>query len=99
MRRNRVTITGTGSTAAVPMDVNKAVFAVGMGVVVTGTINYTIEHTFDDPAVVLTTWYPHVTVAAQTTNKDANYAFPVTAIRLTTNSGTGTATLTILQAG
>ena len=71
----------------------------GFGVIVDGTVNYTVEHTFDDPAVGFTTWFPHPTIAALAVNADGNYAFPVTGIRLTVNSGGGTATLKLIQAG
>jgi hypothetical protein len=68
-------------------------------VIVTGTVDYTVQHTFDDPAVGFATWFPHPTIAAQSTNKDGNYAFPVTGIRITVNSGGGTVTFKLIQAG
>ena len=74
-------------------------FNVGFGVILTGVVDYTVQHTFDDPATGFTTWFDHPTVAAQTTNQDGNYAFPVTGVRLTVNSGGGTATLKLVQAG
>ena len=81
------------------MNTNISPFNVGFGVLVTGTVDYTIQHTFDDPAIGFTTWFPHPTVATESTNQDGNYAFPVTGIRLTVNSGGGTATLKLIQAG
>ena len=68
-------------------------------------LTYTVEHTFDDPLKegfdpATAVWFPNATLAAQTANGDGNYAFPVTAIRLNVTSYTsGTATLTIIQAG
>ena len=91
--------TGAGSTTPFVMNTNCTPFNVGFGVLVTGTVDYTVQHTFDDPAVGFTTWFPHPTIVAQSTNKDGNYAFPVTGIRLTVNSGGGTATLKLIQAG
>ena len=93
--------TAAGSTPAVPMDQYISPFNVGFGVVVTGTVNYTVQHTFDDifDGDVTPTWFNHPVIASQTANQDGNYAFPVTAIRLTVNSGSGTATITIVQAG
>ena len=94
-----VTKSGTGTTAWIPMDYKQNPFNVGLGVVVSGTVNYTIEHTFDevfDPNVTPTA-FAHATLASQTANKDGNYAFPIRAIRINNNSGTGTTTLTILQ--
>lgn len=93
--------TGAGSTAVVPMDYHISPFNVGFSVVVSGTVNYTVQHTFDDvfdPAVT-PTYFNHPVIVSQTANQDGNYAFPVTGIRLTVNSGAGTATLTIIQAG
>lgn len=86
--------TGTGSTNAYVTDYYVTPFNVGFGVVVSGTVNYTVQHTFDG-----TNWFNHPTIASQTTNQDGNYAFPVLQIRLTVNSGGGTATLTLIQAG
>jgi len=81
------------------MNTNVTPFNVGFGVLVTGTVDYTVQHTFDDPAVGFSTWFPHPTIATQAVNADGNYAFPVTGIRLTVNSGGGTATLKLIQAG
>ena len=84
----------TGSTAPYVADTYISPFNVGFGVVVTGTVNYTVEHSFDG-----VTWFPHPTIASKTSNQDGNYAFPVLQIRLTVNSGGGTAVLTLIQAG
>lgn len=91
--------TGAGSTAAIVVNTNISPVNIGFGVIVSGTVNYTIQHTFDDPAVGFTTWFPHPTIASLAANADGNYAFPVTGIRLTVNSGGGTATLKLIQAG
>lgn len=99
MKVQIVSQTGAGSTAPLVMNTNISPFNVGFGVIVTGTVNYTIQHTFDDPAIGFSTWFPHPTVAAQAANADGNYAFPVTGIRLTVNSGGGTAQLKLIQAG
>ena len=99
MKVQSLSQTGAGSTSASVMNTNTTPFNVGFGVVVSGTVNYTVQHTFDDPAVGFTTWFPHPTIASQSANADGNYAFPVTGIRLTVNSGGGTATLNLIQAG
>ena len=93
--------TGAGSTTAVPMDHYISPFNVGFGVVVSGVVTYTVQHTFDNvfDTSVTPTWFNHPVIAAQTTNQDGNYAFPVTAIRLTVTAGAGTATITMVQAG
>ena len=101
MRPITISRTGAGSTAAVPMDHYISPFNVGFGVVVTGSATYTVQHTFDNvfDSTVTPTWFNHPVIAAQTTNQDGNYAFPVTAIRLTVTAGAGTATMTLVQAG
>lgn len=99
MKLQTVSQTAAGSTSALVMNTNTNPFNVGFGVIVSGTVNYTVQHTFDDPAVGFTTWFPHPTIASLSANADGNYAFPVTGIRLTVNSGGGTATLKMIQSG
>ena len=99
MKLQTVSKTGVGSSNALVMNTDISPFNVGFGVLVTGTVNYTVQHTFDDPAVGFTTWFSHPTVAAQTANADGNYAFPVTGIRITVNSGGGSVTFKLVQAG
>jgi hypothetical protein len=99
MKLQTVSQTGTGSTSALVMNTEITPFNVGFGVILTGVVDYTVQHTFDDPATGFTTWFDHPTVAAQTSNQDGNYAFPVTGVRLSVNSGGGTATLKLVQAG
>lgn len=104
MRPVVVSQTGTGSTTPIVMDINKMVFSVGIGCVINGTVNYTVEHSFDDPFTAGytpagATWFPHTSLAAKTANADGNYAYPCRAVRLTVNSGSGTVTMTVIQGG
>ena len=99
MKLQTVSKTGVGSSSALVMNTNVSPFNVGFGVVVTGTVNYTVQHTFDDPATGFSTWFSHPTVVSQAANADGNYAFPVTGIKVLVNSGSGTATLKLVQAG
>jgi hypothetical protein len=99
MKVQSVSKTGVGSSSALVMNTNISPFNVGFGVTVTGTVNYTVQHTFDDPAVGFSTWFSHPTVASLAANADGNYAFPVTGIKVLVNSGSGTATLNLIQAG
>lgn len=99
MKVQTVSKTGTGSSSSLVMNTNVSPFNVGFGVVVTGTVNYTVQHTFDDPAVGFMTWFSHPTIASQTANADGNYAFPVTGVKVLVNSGSGTATMNLVQAG
>jgi hypothetical protein len=99
MKLQTVSRTGVGSSSSLVMNTNISPFNVGFGVIVTGTVNYTVQHTFDDPAAGFTTWFSHPTIASLAANADGNYAFPVTGIKLLVNSGAGTATLKLIQAG
>lgn len=79
-------------------------FNIGFGCVVTGTVNYTVQHTFDNPLApdftpATATWFNHSTVASASASTDGNYAFPVQGIRLLQNSGSGSVHMTLVQAG
>ena len=103
----RVTVSGATVSNPIPLNNYADPFNVGFGVKLSSgaSLTYTVEHTFDDvfsPSFSPSTavWYSNSTVVTQTTNKDGNYAFPVTAIRLNVTVWTsGTATLTSIQAG
>lgn len=102
---NVLTQTGVGQTDWYPTDIHLNPFNIGFGVVVTGTATYSVEHTFDrlllpdgQPPTGVTA-FAHETINAQTDNQDGNYAFPVTGVRLNVTAGTGTVTLTTIQAG
>lgn len=100
MRQQTATKTGTGSSNVLPMDLYISPFNVGFGVVATGTVTYTVQHTFDDPQTVASpVWFSHPTIAAKSDNQDGNYAFPVAAIKVLVTAGAGTATMTLIQAG
>jgi hypothetical protein len=94
-----VSKTGAGSSNAIVINTNTNPVNIGFGVVVDGSVDYTVEHTFDSPATGFTTWFPHPTIDGESTDMDGNYAFPITGVRVTVNSGGGTATLNLVQAG
>jgi hypothetical protein len=85
------------------MDHYRTPFNVGFGVVSPdGGTTYSVQHTFDDVlnSSVTPTWFDHTSYATPLSgNTNANYAFPVRAIRLNVAVGTGTVTATIIQAG
>lgn len=92
--------TGTGSSGVIPLDHKTSPFNVGFGVVASGTVTYKVQHTFDECITATPTdWFDHSDVTAKTANADGNYAFPVRGIRVTVTAGTGTATITAIQAG
>lgn len=103
---SRVTITGEEESKPVPVDTRTVGgTAIALGIVVTGTVDVTVQHTFDDiwardydPSTG--TWMDHETLINITANADGNYAFPPTAIRIIGNSGsTGDAELVVVQQG
>jgi hypothetical protein len=104
MRPVTYSITGVGNSAVYPADHYVSPFNIALNVVVTGTITYTVQYTFDDVfasnfTAASANWTNHPSLTAQTATKDSNIAYPVRGIRLTTSAGTGTAALTIIQAG
>ena len=75
---------------------------VSLQVVVSGTVNWTIQQTLDDPNNGSTvTWFPHpdTNLVAQTVNRQGNYAYIPVSVRLLLSSGSGSATLTVVQTG
>jgi hypothetical protein len=87
------------STAFIP-NRHSNPFNIGFGAIVTGTVTYSVQHTFDDPLVVANpNWFNHNLVNGLSASADGNYAFPVAAIRLLVSAGTGSVQATIIQAG
>ena len=79
-----------------PLNWRQTDFQVSLGVDISGTINYTVQHCLEDirkanPSTL--TWWPHSTLASKTADTDGNYASPVTATRLLVNSSTSGATV------
>lgn len=104
MRRQVATVVGVAVSPPIIMDTYISPFNVGFGVVVTGTVTYSVQHTFDDVFAATYVpasgnWFNHPTVAAATTTQDGNYAFPVSAIRINVTAGTGSVNAVIIQAG
>jgi hypothetical protein len=100
MKPTSVTVSSVASSNAIPVDSTQNAFAVGMGLVITGTGTYKVQHTFDNvmDSTVTPTWFDHAVITGKTANTDGNYAFPVRAIRLTCTAWTsGSGVLTVLQ--
>jgi len=94
---------GVGSTDWQSVDLMREPVNVNFQVVVSGTVNYTIEYTSQDVNALGVGAYPtvfaHSTVASQSTSQSGSFTDPIAYLRLTVNSGTGSATLTYEQAG
>jgi hypothetical protein len=94
---------GIGASREVPVDRYLNPGNVSVAVEVTGTINYTVQWTMDDvyagaPGPFV--WFPGQTnVVNATTTQAASIVSPVSAVRVVTNSGTGTAKLIVQQSG
>lgn len=75
-------------------------------VTVSGTVNYTVQQSLDDPNSIsggyaAMTWVNHPDAAAlvgATATAQGNYAYLPRAVRVTLNSGTGSITMTVIQA-
>jgi hypothetical protein len=104
--------TSVGSTPWNVVNIREPVFNIGIGVSVAAanTPTVTVEYTFDDPNAAfagtmepLSYQPPLVWPASQFTsinaNTSGNIAFPVFAIRMTVNSGTGLAIMQAIQGG
>lgn len=105
MRPVNLTVTGVGTSNVFPVDTYVAPTNMGLAVIVTGTITYKVQYTFDNvyaagysPTAGSSNWFDHPTLVGSASG-NSNIAYPVTGIRLATTAGTGSATLTIVQAG
>lgn len=103
MRPVVYTVTGVGSSPVYAVDTYISPSNMGLAVVVSGTITYKVQYTFDDVFAAGYTpssgnWFDHPTLVGSASG-NSNVAYPVTGIRLLTTAGTGSATLTIIQAG
>ncbi len=91
--------TAVGADAWVPLDYVQAPFNIGLYVIVTGTVNYTVQYTphdvFDPTAQPVA--FNHSYMAAQTASMSGNFAFPCRAARIKINSGTGSVQFVVLQ--
>lgn len=81
---------------------------VSLQAVVSGTVNFTVQQTLDDPTIIGATmgytgvtWvnHPDTALAAATATAQGNYAYAPRMVRVLLNSGTGSVTLTTLQSG
>jgi hypothetical protein len=102
---------GTNASASTPwqqpeLELVDPPFAIGLGIfLVSGSATWGVEHQFDRvrPAkdwVMAPDVFPHSSIGpGQTASHDGNYAFPVTAFRLSVTAGTGTLNFHWLQQG
>jgi len=107
MKANRVgPLAAVTTSKPIPVDTYADPTSVGVSVIVSGVLTYSVEYTYDDifaSAYVPASgnWFSVSSIAAQTTSKDAVLSNPATAVRLNITaytSGTG-ATFTVIQSG
>lgn len=80
----------------VPLDFQSTDFQVGLFATITGTINYTVQHTGNNVLEGDTpVWFNHVSLVSQVVNGDGNYIVPVAATQLVVNSFTDGATINL----
>jgi hypothetical protein len=94
---------GAGASGEVTIDRYLNPVNVSLTVAITGTANVTAQYTTDDifgGAPGPFTWFAAATtLTGITASASAAITVPVTAVRLLTNSGTGTAVFSVVQSG
>lgn len=93
---------GTGTSAWNVADIFRNAVDMSFAGVVTGTLNWGIEYTYDnpnDPATPIPTPFDHPVLVAKTVTADCTLSHPFYAWRLKINSGSGSIKLTGTQAG
>lgn len=104
MRPAVVTQSTVGRSQVIPLDYIAVPFNVSVEALVTGVVNYSIQHTFDDifdpnynPATG--NWWNNDNPALvnATTSQVGNYQFPIRACSLLYNSGSGSVQLKAIQ--
>jgi hypothetical protein len=104
---NAITVgtNGVASSRWLRLD-NWAFPQVGIQCNVNGTVNYTVQQTLDDPndptnpvAVSAVNWvnHPDISLVGATATVQGNYGYAPLYARVTLNSGTGSATMTLVQ--
>lgn len=94
---------GAKNSDPIPLDIHGRP-EISLQVDVTGTANWTVQQTLDNPFTTPAgsiTWinHPDANMVAQTVDRQGNYAYVPAAVRLQLSSGSGSAKLTIVQAG
>lgn len=95
---------GAVTSSMINLDYWVSPFNVALSVRVTGTVNYTVQYTFDkvyDQGYVAASgnWVDHPSLTSKTATLDSNIAYPVTAVRIVQNTGSGSCVFTAIQAG
>lgn len=102
----KVGTNGVGACPWISLNDHVSPFETSVGVIVTGTVNYTVQHTYDNdpcgvyvPGSQIPNVFNHPMLTSQTATNDSSYNSPITATRIQINSGTGSVRFIVLQAG
>ena len=97
----RMTLTGAGTaTPWKVVDYYRSPVSLVIACVATGTVNYTVQYTYDDLSVTATpTTFNDASLAAATATGETVLSAPATGWRVFMNSGTGSLAITGIQAG
>jgi len=99
-----VTIGTNGVAGSRPIFMDRFNFApTALQVSVTGTVNFTVQQSLDDPndvGLASVNWvnHPDSSLVAATGTAQGNYAYAPQVVRIVLNSGSGSVKLTIIQA-
>lgn len=89
----------TGHTPYFDLNADLAAFSASVAVyLVSGALNYDVQHTYEDTASEDSVVFSHATLAAKAASADGSYVAPVKSVRVDVNSHTsGVFTLVVLQ--
>lgn len=95
---------GATYSGIVALDTWTAPVNASIGVTVTGTVNFTVQYTLDDIQANGWTagsgiWWSLADLTAKTASTVAMLSAPATAVRVVQNSGSGSTSTIVLQAG
>lgn len=91
----------SGNSAAVPIDYMISPVNLGIGLVIGATPTFKVQYTFDNllDSTVTPTWFDVTGLTALVASQAAVITTPCRAIRAVVTGGTGTVTMTVVQAG
>lgn len=106
MKRIKVTTSdasgGTKTSTIVPLDIHGRP-EISLQLDITGTATCTVQQTLDDvyDSTVTPVWFNHPdsNLVSATVDAQGNYAYVPAAVKLVQSAGSGSAELTIIQAG
>lgn len=95
-----VSQTGVGNSPWVPLDQYQNPCNVSVKVAINGTVTFTVVETYDNPFTVANPNADAVLIASGSVAANGSISgAPVAALQLQVTAGTGTATMTVNQAG